>query len=165
MFYIDIIRDLERQGIRYLIIGGVAVNLHGFARATADLDLLIGLESDNISRFVQMMESRGWRPRPPVRLADLADPAHRLSWIQEKGMKAFTLYNPARKIEQVYVLLDCSLDFEAAYQRRETMRAGDLPITICSVADLLVLKEAAGRARDRLDIKALQKILELKRER
>ncbi|MCG3206027.1 MAG: hypothetical protein KCHDKBKB_02753 [Elusimicrobia bacterium] len=43
-FYEDLFKDFAKAGIQYLIVGGVAVVLHGFVRATADLDLMVALD-------------------------------------------------------------------------------------------------------------------------
>jgi hypothetical protein len=42
---------LEREGVRYAIFGAVALNLHGAARFTEDLDLFVEPEADNIERM------------------------------------------------------------------------------------------------------------------
>ena len=44
----DVLAALEREGVRYVIIGGVALNLQGLARATEDLDIFVEPEADNI---------------------------------------------------------------------------------------------------------------------
>ena len=48
MFYIDLLRELYHNKIKYLIVGGVAVNLHGVPRATFDFDLVISTDIDNV---------------------------------------------------------------------------------------------------------------------
>lgn len=45
-----VLEALEREGVRYAIFGGVALNIHGLARATQDLDLFIPPEAENIER-------------------------------------------------------------------------------------------------------------------
>lgn len=46
-----VLEALEREGVRYAIVGGVALNIHGLARATQDLDLFIPPEAENIERL------------------------------------------------------------------------------------------------------------------
>jgi len=58
-----IVRALNDGEVQYLIVGGLAVNAHGFERLTRDVDLVIGLESDNISRG---HSSRLAIPRPSL---------------------------------------------------------------------------------------------------
>lgn len=47
----EVLSALEREGVRYKVFGAVAVNLHGLARATQDLDIFIAPERDNIARL------------------------------------------------------------------------------------------------------------------
>ena len=53
---IDLLRSLDRHGVRYVIIGGVAVGLHGYARATKDLDVIIEPSAENIERLWAFIE-------------------------------------------------------------------------------------------------------------
>ena len=46
-----VLEALESEGVRYAVFGAVAVNLHGLARSTEDLDLFIAPERDNVDRL------------------------------------------------------------------------------------------------------------------
>ncbi len=48
---VEVFRALETAAVRYVLVGGVAVNLHGLGRATQDLDLFLSPEQDNIERL------------------------------------------------------------------------------------------------------------------
>ena len=52
MFYEEIIRKFNNAGVRYAIVCGVAVNLHGHIRMTADLDIVLELEDNNLAKAV-----------------------------------------------------------------------------------------------------------------
>lgn len=78
IFYEDVLRALEARSIRFVLVGGVAVILHGVPRTTADLDVVIDLDEGNVSRFVGVMTELGFVPRAPVaagagRAQDVAD--------------------------------------------------------------------------------------------
>lgn len=62
MLYEKVFKKLEKEKIRYLVIGGIAVNFHGFERPTGDLDILLLLKKDNVENFVRAVKSLGWRP-------------------------------------------------------------------------------------------------------
>jgi len=62
-FYEDVLRALDAASIRFVLVGGVAVILHGVPRTTADLDLVIDLEEGNVRRFVGVMTQLGFVPR------------------------------------------------------------------------------------------------------
>ena len=85
---------LDASDARYLVVGGVAVVLHGHPRLTADLDLVIALDPANVRAAVGALQSLGYRPRAPVSLDDFADPEQRRSWIDEKGMTVLSLASP-----------------------------------------------------------------------
>ena len=57
MLYERIFKKFNLNRLKYLIIGGIAVNLHGFSRATGDLDILISLEDKNIEKFIKAIKS------------------------------------------------------------------------------------------------------------
>ncbi len=61
-----IIRALDQAEIRYLMVGGLAVVAHGYVRFTADLDLVLAMEDENLHRSVEVFSSLGFRPRAPV---------------------------------------------------------------------------------------------------
>ncbi len=55
MFYDDVFRSLNKNKVNYLVVGGLAVNLYGFARTTLNLDLLISLDQKNKDKFYLIM--------------------------------------------------------------------------------------------------------------
>lgn len=165
MFYEQVFRKLNEKKVRYLVIGGVAVNLHGFSRVTADLDIMLDFKSENVMNFVETVKELGFKPRVPVKIEDFADPSKRESWIKEKNMKVFSVYNPFREIEHIDIMVEYYIDFDKAYRTRETVNAGDIKIPIVSIDDLIKLKKISKRQRDEIDIAALRKIKEIKSEK
>lgn len=165
MFFQKIFYELQKRRIRYVVIGGVAVNLHGFQRFTADLDLLIALDASNVQKFVDMIKDLGWKPRAPVPIGDFAQPAKRESWLKEKGMKAFTVYNPQDNLEHLDILIDHPLTFAAAYRNRKVIKMEDVRISVASIDDLIKLKNKTGRGRDVVDVAALKQLKRIKHEK
>ncbi len=53
----NVLTALEKEGVRYTIFGGVALNLHGLARATEDLDVFVAPEPENIERLRRALHS------------------------------------------------------------------------------------------------------------
>ena len=84
MLYGDVFRELARRKVRYLVVGGFAVNLHGAARLSYDLDLMIDLTPDNVAAALDAMAALGFTPRQPVNAADLLSPEKREAWMREK---------------------------------------------------------------------------------
>jgi predicted nucleotidyltransferase len=162
-FYSELFEIFEKRKIRYLVVGGVAVVLHGFLRATADLDLMIALDSENLKKFLDLMKELGYKPRVPVALQDFASPDIRRSWIKDKNMKVFSLIHPKELTHLLDVFVDEPIPFEEAYQRRERISAGSSKVNVACMTDLIHLKEKAGRQQDKADIQALKKLLKKKK--
>ena len=84
---------LNAAGVRYLVVGGVAVVLHGHLRTTADLDLVVQLDRDNVLRAMRALTGLGYRPRAPVAAEAFADEEVRESWVRDKGLTVFSLWS------------------------------------------------------------------------
>lgn len=158
MYYEEIFKTLATGRVKYLVIGGIAVNLHGFERPTGDLDILLSLKKIDLDKFIQIIKRIGWQPRAPVPLEDFADPKKRKSWIKEKGMKVFSIFNPKHPLEHIDIMIENYIDFEKAYKGREIITAKKIRIPVISIPDLIRLKKIAGRVRDKLDIEGLKEI-------
>ncbi len=147
---------LQREDVRYLVVGGVAVVLHGHPRFTADLDLVVGLDRDNASRAVKALAGLGYRPRAPVDASLFADPGVRQGWIDEKGLTVFTLWSPDHPATEIDLFVREPFPFTAALGRAVTVELGDLEVPVASIEDLVALKRAAGRPKDLDDVQILE---------
>lgn len=86
--------QLNANHVRYLVVGGVAVNLYGIERATADIDMVLALNKENLQKFIEVAKSLGLKPKIPIRLEDLTDDQKRKEWAEGKNMTVFILYDP-----------------------------------------------------------------------
>jgi len=158
MIYEDVFRRFEASGIRYLVVGGIAVNLYGYARLTVDLDLMLDLSQDNLLQVVQAMEDLGYVPRVPVNAHDLMSEAKRKSWKEEKGALVFTFIDPKSPLRHIDVFLENPIDFEQAYPRSRWFELKGIRMPVASIDDLIRIKSAAGRPRDIEDVLHLKEI-------
>ena len=158
MYYQDIFNALSINKVRYLVVGAVAMNLHGVPRMTADLDIMLDLSPANLKKFIKALSDLGYRPRVPVSLNDMADPAIRERWATEKNMTVLSLYKPEVPYQELDVFIANPVDFGDAYKRKIDCRINGLKIPVASVEDLILMKEAAGRKQDKSDIGALKKL-------
>ncbi|MBI4803299.1 MAG: hypothetical protein HY796_12330 [Elusimicrobia bacterium] len=166
MFYENVFRKLSEEKVRYLIIGGIAVNLYGFSRVTGDLDIMLDLDDINsVLGFVKAVKALGFKPKVPVRIDDFADSSKRREWIEGKNMKVFSVYNPSNEIEHVDVMAENFIDFAGAYRVKEVIAAGVLKLPVISLDGLIKLKGIAGRKRDEIDIAALKEIKAIRNEK
>jgi len=158
MFYLDLFKALEKHKVRYLLVGGLAMNLHGVPRATMDVDLVLALDPANLKAFLGTVEALRLRPVAPVDTDGLLDPAQRQKWVKEKNMLAFALRPPDVQGPTVDVLIDPPVDIEAALARTVWREVQGVRIPLISVEDLIRLKEKSGRAQDRSDIEHLLRL-------
>jgi predicted nucleotidyltransferase len=158
--YRTIFEELNNGGIDYLLVGGLAVNFHGIPRMTYDVDLIIALEPENITRFVSKMADWGYRPRVPVDPKDLADRDKRSGWILDKNMKAFTFCSDSEAIAEIDVLIDSPIPFEELNPRAVVFDLEGVRVPVVSVLDLIEMKMKAGRQQDLSDVEHLKIILE-----
>jgi predicted nucleotidyltransferase len=154
-----IIKALNDAGVRYLVVGGVAVIAHGYVRDTKDVDLMIQLERENLLKGLRALQEVGYRPHIPVTHEDFADPEIRASWIAEKQMKVLKLFCDAHWNTPIDVFVDDPLGFDDAYKRGTfyPLRE-DVQVPVCSYEDLVKLKLQAGRPRDLADLHELRVI-------
>lgn len=155
----QIFAGLEAKQVRYLVVGGVAVVLHGHPRFTADLDLVLLLDDANTRAALGALSGLGYRPRLPVRLEEFADPAARKRWSEEKNLVAFTLWSANFPATEVDLFVNDPFPFQEAFERASNLvLSGGVHVRVASIADLIELKRAAGRPKDLEDIAALQAI-------
>ena len=164
LLYEPLFRALNASGTRYVVVGGVATVLHGYARLTADIDLILDLEEEAASKAMRALGGLGLQPRAPVRAADFANVRIRESWLRDKGMQVFSLFHPDNPMLSVDVFTSHPIEFETLFGRADVCDVGDVSVRIASIPDLIHLKRLADRPRDRDDIEKLQRIARLKEE-
>ena len=118
MFYIDLFKALNVHEIDYLLIGGLAMNLHGVPRMTMDVDLMIALDHRNISKLINCVNELGLRPNVPVKLEDLADEAKCNALFLEKNLIALSLISNTPATPTVDIVIHHPLNFQQAYTNR-----------------------------------------------
>jgi hypothetical protein len=158
MFYLDLFRCLHEHRVRYLLVGGLAMNLHGVPRMTMDVDIVLALDSPNLDAFMMCARELGLKPQAPVPLESLKDPAQRKEWIETKHMIAFALNAPRSSGATVDVLIQHQLDIESAFAAAITRVIDGVPVSLCGIKDLIALKQDTGRQQDAADVEHLRRI-------
>lgn len=149
---------LGRAGVRYVVVGGVGVLLQGHPRFTADLDLVIGLDSANVRLAIDALVSLDYRPRAPVPLEQFADPVIRREWIEQKGLTVFSLWSPRLPATEVDLFVAEPMPFEDMWRRSDRVNVGGSEVAVASIDDLISMKQKAARPKDLQDIAELQKL-------
>ena len=118
---------LQATGVRYVVVGSVAVNLHGYQRFTKDIDLVIELAPERAIKILEALSALGYKPNIPVKLSDFANPDIR---------------DP--------------LDFESLWNEGTKINLPGTSLRIASIDHLIQMKRRAGRPQDIVDIEKLE---------
>jgi hypothetical protein len=155
-----LLTELSNAEVRYVLVGGVAVVLHGYLRATADLDLVLDLEERNIEAALAVFERLGFRPRAPVSLRAFADETERHRWIAEKNLQVFSLWHPDKPGFELDIFAEPPLPFEDLFRDAIRAKIGGIEVSVAAIHHLIAMKRLAGRPRDVEDIDALLRLKE-----
>ena len=140
----DFLTALNDQEVRYILVGGFSVILHGYARTTGDMDIWVERSADNYLQLKKAFLQFGM----PV--FDMTES----NFLSHPNWDVFTYGIPPVAIDIMVKLK--GLDFETCYQRSVWFEDADLVIRTIHKKDLLKAKEAAGRLKDLDDIENLQ---------
>lgn len=154
-YFTPIFRELNKAKVKYIVVGGVAVVLHGYVRTTMDLDILLLLEEKNLKKMDEVMKKLNYGERLPVSIMFLKD--HKLvkKWLKEKNMTAFAFFPPVENPITIDILAEESLRFNRAKKNSVKKKVDDITIPIVSIKDLIRMKKKAGRPKDLIDLEYL----------
>lgn len=139
-----IFEALERGDVRYVTVGGVAVVLQGYARLTADVDLVVDLSPEEARRAIEALTNIGLRPAAPVDALDFADPVKREEWIARRHMQVFSLRDPDEPLRQVDLFVEDPVPFQELWERSVVVPLGSTTARVASIDDLIRIKRDAG---------------------
>ncbi|HHJ51008.1 MAG TPA: hypothetical protein ENJ88_08940 [Phaeodactylibacter sp.] len=146
----EFIELLNEHDVKYLIIGGYAVNFHGYPRYTRDIDFWLWMTESNIKKLMQAIKDFGFGSLR-LEIEDFMDPEN----IIQLG------YEPYR----IDLLVDVNgIDFEECYQKRVKARLDGTDVNFLSLQDLIEAKKKAGRLQDLADAEQLEKIKNKKKK-
>ncbi len=154
--YLGIFRRFNEEGIRYLVVGGMAVNFYGIPRMTYDIDILLDLEDGNVETYVRIMAEWGFKPKIPVDIMNFAKQGQRDDWIRNKHMKAFNLFNPDWAIKEIDVIIDSPIDYAQGSKHARMVEIQGVSIPVVGLDDLIKMKEITERQQDEADIRYLK---------
>ena len=142
--YRDILAALVEQDARFLVVGAHALAVHGYPRATVDIDILIESTPDNARRVWQALAAFG---APLDDLDVTEDDLKRPNVVAQFGL-------PPNRID---ILTGISgVSFADAWKNRVEAVVEGVPVAVLGLNELLANKNASGRDKDRADVKGLQ---------
>lgn len=144
----QIFAALDAHGVQYVVIGGLAVQVHGHVRTTNDVDLIPAPSRENLERLAAALNELDARVLNPG-CEDLP--------IDARMLPRATLWQMATRHGDVDVLHEApgAAPFSELSERALAIKLGEWTIAIASKADLIRMKRASGRPVDVADIAAL----------
>jgi predicted nucleotidyltransferase len=153
-----IVCALNSAGIRYLIVGGLAVNAHGFERMTKDVDMVIQLAESNCRRALRALIEIGYQLAIPETPESFANQETREMWRRDKNMIVLKLWSDAHRRTPIDIFVYEPFSFDEEYSRSVPVEIADgVSTRIVSLPTLLSMKREAGRPQDLQDITELER--------
>jgi len=137
----ELLQLLNSKKIEYLVVGGYAVALYGYPRATGDMDIWVAASKDNARKTAKALKEFGFDA-----------PELKEELFLEKG-KNIRMGNPPLRIE-ILTSID-GVEFAECYKSRKTVTIGGIEINFISLGNLRKNKKASGRYQDLADIENL----------
>lgn len=157
----EIFAALERHGVRFVVIGGVAAILHGASHVTTDVDIVPEEGRDNLARLSAALKELNARIRvvgepegiPFDHSAESLARVRIWNLVTDRGNLDLTFVPSGTR------------GYDDLVRDAEPMTVRGVEVPVASLADVIRSKEAAGRERDRLALPTLRRLLERQRER
>ena len=137
---------LNKNDVRYVLIGGYSVIYHGFPRTTGDLDIFVDISKKNYNNLVKAFEDF------QMPLFDMTED----SFLNESDINVYTFGRPPVCIE---ILKEISgFKFEEIYHNSIKVIFEEIPMRIIHLKDLIRNKKISGRAKDLNDLENLSEL-------
>jgi hypothetical protein len=136
--------ELVRSGVDFAVVGGVAVSLNGFVRATDDLDIIVGETPENVGRMLGCLAHWGEGWARELRIEDFTPQEGSIRVMEDFNLDIFTRMQ-GKSLE----------DFRPRLRYLDTC---GVRIPYLASPDLISLKQGSWREKDQLDVAALRKI-------
>lgn len=158
--FLAVVETLNKAGVRYIVVGGLAVIAHGYLRATRDADIVLELVPENIRAAFTSLHQIGFKPTLPITPKQFSDPEVRHRWKAEKNMQVLQFWSDDYQDLKLDVFIEHPFEFEIEWQNSKITQLGseESKMRIASIPALISMKQVAGRAKDLVDIEYLEKI-------
>ena len=140
----EFIQLLNGHKVKYLVIGGYAVNFHGYPRYTKDIDFWIWLDKENVQHLLSVIKDFGFGSLGLTE-SDFLNPKN----IIQLGQEPF----------RIDILMELEeTDFDSCYLRKTQSTVDNVSIDFLHIDDLIAVKKIDGRFQDLADADNLEKI-------
>jgi hypothetical protein len=137
----EFLKLLHSHEVEYLLVGGYAVGLHGYPRATGDLDIWVRPSTENAEKLARVFVEFGYSPQT-IQPDIFLDPN-----------RVIRMGVPPICID--VIMTASGADFSSCYERRSDELVSGVPVKLISLDDLKINKKASGRPKDIDDLQNL----------
>jgi predicted nucleotidyltransferase len=142
--YKEMLECLLEESVRFLLVGAYAVAVHGFPRATKDIDFFVWATPDNAANLMRALTRFG-APLHDISEADLSSEG-----------TVFQIGNSPRRIDIITNI--SGVTFEQAYANKATILIEGMEVPVISLEDLIANKRASARLQDLADVEKLESV-------
>jgi predicted nucleotidyltransferase len=142
--YKEMLQCLLEENVRFLLVGAYAVAVHGFPRATKDIDFFVWATPENAANLMRALTKFG-APLHDISEADLSS----------EGI-IFQIGNSPRRIDIITNI--SGVKFEQAYANKATISIEGIDVPVISLEDLIANKRASARTQDLADVEKLESV-------
>ena len=143
---------LAGNAVRYAVVGGHAVALHGAVRGTVDIDIALAWSLESLRSAEQALNGLVLVSRLPLTADDIFQ--FRDEYVQNRNLIGWNFYNPDNAAEQV----DIVITYDLKGRRLTSVDTANGTIRMLGRKDLIEMKKASGRPQDLEDVRALEKL-------
>lgn len=141
----EFIESASKNNLEMILVGGGAVNFHGYQRHSADIDFWINPTSENMQNLLKTLQDLGYN-------------IHRLPELVCEGEQNISLkISPVFELELI-TKFNPGKSFNEAYAGSETVERNGLKYNVLSFNDLIQSKITSDRPKDKLDVEELQRV-------
>lgn len=144
--FLNVINKLISCDVKFLLIGGYAVNYYGYARYTGDIDFWIEPSDENKNRFINCLTA----------LNKNQEDIEKLKKLDFKNAQVITLGEHPIRVD--FLTRVNLLKFDEAWEKKKMFELSNQSIPVVDYEHLILTKISTGRTKDKLDVEELQKI-------
>jgi predicted nucleotidyltransferase len=148
----NLLERLIKANVKFLIIGGYAVNYYGYNRTTGDLDIWIKPDNFNKKKLIHVLAEFGFSK----------DGLQILNRSNFEDVFVFHIWEKPFRVD--FLTHISGIDFEKAFDAKEMVLIQGLELPMIDFEHLVLSKMITNRLRDKADVEELQKIARIKKE-
>ena len=150
MLLYELTDAFEKAKLKYALVGGYALAVHGLVRATMDVDFVLSLKLADFELAEKVLLSLNLQSRLPVRAQDIIK--MREEYIKERNLIAWSFVDYKNPSRQVDILI--TKDFKDL--KTVKISVGGRKVVVATLEALLEMKQESGRPQDLVDIQNIK---------